>query len=72
VGGTETDLRVINKERTKITKFVHDENDFYSLNSNSVLNINEDKIGAIWICLVNKGLDKYDKKQEILSLSKQS
>lgn len=61
--GTTKGVRVFNKDRTNSVKYVHDSNNPFSIGSSGThCYIYEDKTGAIWISLPNKGVDKFDKK----------
>ena len=61
--GTGCGLWSIDERRTNISRYTHDADNPFSLNSNRVFTcILEDENGAIWISLPYIGLDKFDKK----------
>lgn len=61
--GTSNGLWSIDEGRKNISRYTHDADNPFSLNSNVVVScIREDENGAIWISLLHNGLDKFDKK----------
>ncbi len=65
-GGLNTfNQNSIKNNSIKFKKYIHDQDDKYSLSDNRVYAIYEDTQGYIWVGTFGGGLNKFDKKREL-------
>ena len=65
-GGLNTfSEKSIKNNEIKFKKFLHDQDDKYSLSDNRVYSIIEDSQGYLWVGTFGGGLNKFDKKRQL-------
>lgn len=65
--GTYNGLYILNPEKTKISHFIHDENDSNSLSQNSIFKVYQDSKGDIWIGTYAGGISYYDRSYDVFN-----
>ncbi len=55
----------IKNNKIEFKKYLHDQNDKYSLSDNRVYTIYEDSYGILWVGTLGGGLNKFDKKRNL-------
>jgi len=63
--GTYVGLYIINKEKTAINLYTHDENNEFSLSQNSIYSIIGDTKGDVWIGTYAGGVNYYDRSFDL-------
>ena len=63
--GTYNGLYIMNKEKTEINHFIHNENNLHSLSQNSIYSIIGDTKGDIWIGTYAGGINYFDRSFDV-------
>ncbi len=65
-GGLNTfNEKSIKNNKIEFKKYLHDQNDKYSLSDNRVYTIYEDSYGILWVGTLGGGLNKFDEKRNL-------